>query len=222
MQVVEFSHEQHIRYRQHCERADEVEPMREHVVRAQVDEAQRDGQLHRHVQHSDLHVADFQFVGHYLVGVLAVRFAEVFVQHDAVHYRQAAVHSVDKQEYQPRDVSGADDYVAQEEEHDECYADGADVASEAFRLAFRSEVEEAEHQSGDYRGDYEALFYVVAAAVHQRERYEHSQRIPGRDAVDAVHEVDDVGRADADYQCDYDECGVYQQVAVAEQPDALR
>ena len=47
-----------------------------------------------------------QLVGHYLIGVLAVGLAQIFVQHDAVNNGQTAVNAIHNQEYEPSDVGG--------------------------------------------------------------------------------------------------------------------
>ena len=49
-------------------------------------------------------MAHFKFIGHQLIGVLAMGLAKFFVQHNAVADGEASVHAIDKQEYQPGDV----------------------------------------------------------------------------------------------------------------------
>ena len=41
-------------------------------------------------------MAHFKFIGHQLIGVLAMGLAEFFVQHNAVADGEASVHAIDK------------------------------------------------------------------------------------------------------------------------------
>lgn len=207
MQMVILLLEKYIRYGQHDNCAKEIYPMGQNSVGTKVNKTKRYNKLHSHVQERHLHVADLEFVCHELVCVLAVGFAEVFVEHDAVADGQAAVDAVDQQEYQVSHILGLNHEAADREEHDECDADAADVAREALRLSFRAEIEQAEHQHTDDRHDQVRLVDESSrharpdrASIHQSQRHQHRQRIPRRDAVDSVHEIDHIRRTYAHNQ----------------------
>ena len=148
-------------------------------------------------------MADVQFVRHQLVGVFAVRLAEVLVQHDAVADGQHRVHSVDGEQHDPAQVAGPQNQCAQREQQYERYRDGADVAREAACL--RAEVEETEYQRGDCRDDEQALVDEAATeTVDADERQQHGEGISAGDAVDAVHEVERVDYAHEENQRERD------------------
>ena len=75
--------------------------------------------------------------------MLAVRRAQILMQHDPVHDRAAAVHAIHDQEHQPGHVARLHHQPPQGEQHDEGDAHRPDVARKALRLALRAEIEEA-------------------------------------------------------------------------------
>ena len=76
MEVVVFSHEEDVGGAEHEQHGGEIDPARGGRVREQQDRDGADQELQQGVERRHLHVADVQFVGHQLVGVLAVRLAE--------------------------------------------------------------------------------------------------------------------------------------------------
>ena len=138
MEVIILLHEQHIGRHQHQARHDQVDPVRQHRLRAQVDEAQGNHQLDDHIQQRDHHVAHPQLVRHQLVGVLAVRLAQVLVQHDAVDDGQRAVHPVHQEEHDVCNVLRRQHQAAQGEQDDERNAD--DGHNQVRRLNERCHV----------------------------------------------------------------------------------
>ena len=111
-------------------------------------------------------MAYLQFIGHQLIGVLAVRLAEILVQHYAVTDGKAAVHSIDEQEYQPRDVARASNQKPHGEQDNERNPDAPDIPSEAFGLTARTEIEEREHQHGKHHYDKERRLDESDTVIH--------------------------------------------------------
>ena len=66
-------------------------------------------------------MTDAQLIGHQLVRMLAVRLTQFFVQQDAMHDGQAAVHAIDQQEDEICHVSRSENERAYEEEEDICH-----------------------------------------------------------------------------------------------------
>ena len=192
MQMVVLLHEEYVRQAQHDAGHDQVDPVRQQRVRAQEDESERDRELDAHVDAGHRHVAHPQFIGHELIGMFAVRLSQPLMQHEAMHDGQVAVHAVQDQQDQVRHVPGLHDQLPQREEQDERHTDAAHVAGEAARLALRAEIEEAEHQHAQHRYDEIRLLDEAKTSIQQRQRRQHHQRVSGRHAVDAVHEVDDI------------------------------
>ena len=203
MEVVVFSHEDDVGGAEQEQHGGEIDPARGGGVGQEQDGGGADGQLQQGVERRHLHVADVQFVGHQLVGVLAVRLAEVLVEHDAVADGQHRVHSVDGEQHDPAEVAGPQNQGAQREQQYERYRDGADIAREAARL--RAEVEEAEYQRGDCGDDEQTLVDEPSPeTVDADERQQHGEGISAGDAVDAVHEVERVDYAHEENQRERD------------------
>ena len=91
-------------------------------------------------------MAHFKFIDHQLIGVLAMGLAEFFVQQNSVADGEASVHAIDKQEYQPGDVSCARDKHPDDKQDNERYSDASDIPGKALSLATLTEVEERKHQ----------------------------------------------------------------------------
>ena len=64
-----------------------------------------------------------QFIGHQLVGVLAVRLAQMLVQHDSVYDGQDSVDTIDTQQKKILDITGGGDKPAENEQDDKCNTD---------------------------------------------------------------------------------------------------
>lgn len=200
MEVVVFSHEDDVGGAEQEQDGGEIDPARGGGIGQEQDGGGADGQLQQGVERRHLHVADVQFVGHQLVGVLAVRLAEVLVEHDAVADGQHRVHSVDGEQHDPAQVAGPQNQGAQREQQYERYRDGSDIAREAARL--RAEVEEAEYQRGGCGDDEQVRVDErgVRRRVEVYQRHEDRERVSPCDAVDAVHEVERVHYADEENQ----------------------
>ena len=84
MQMIIFLLEQHIRYCEQQEGTDQIHPVAEDIIRAHIDEAQRHHQLHCHVQQAHLHVTYLQFIRHQLIGMFAMRRAQILMKYDTV------------------------------------------------------------------------------------------------------------------------------------------
>lgn len=94
VEVVVAAHEEEVAKGEEGDDEGEVEV----VVEGEEDEAGGNGELQERVDGGDYGVGHLQFVGHELVGVFAVGLTEVFVQHDAVDYREDGVGAVDSKE----------------------------------------------------------------------------------------------------------------------------
>ena len=200
VEMVVLLHEEHIRTTQHKTGHDQIDPVSKQGIRAEIDESQGDNQLDAHIQEADHDMAHPQLIGHQLIRMLAVRLPQMLVQLDAMRDRQAAVHAIHQQQHQIRDIPRLHDEPAQGEQHDERDPDAADIPREALRLALRAEIEPAEHQHAKNRHHEVRRLNEAHSAVQQPQRHQHRQRIPGRDPVDPVHEIDDIRRAHANDQ----------------------
>lgn len=98
-----------------------------------------------------------QLVDHELIGMLAVRFAQILVQHYAVTDGQHRVHAIYRQEHDICEVTGLQYQGSQKEYDDEGYAYATHIPGKAFCFVLRAEVKEAEHQHRQYRDAYEAV-----------------------------------------------------------------
>ena len=145
-------------------------------------------------------MAHVEFVGHNLIGVLAVGLAEGFVEHDAVENGAAAVDAVDDQESEPGDVVGFHNEAADQEEEDESDADAANIAGEAFCFVLRAEVEPAEYEDAQDGHDNQAFADEFTHLIQQEERQKDCQAVPSRNAIDTIHEIIDVRGANAHNQ----------------------
>ena len=115
--MVVLLHEDDICRAEHEQHRGEVDPACRGAVREQQD---RDGayqELQQGVESRHGHMPDAEFVGHQLVGVLAVRLSEVLVEHDAVADGEHGVHSVDGEKQEPAEVSGPEHQRAEGEEY---------------------------------------------------------------------------------------------------------
>ena len=66
---------------------------------------------------------NMQFIGHQLVGVLAVRLAQMFVQHDSVYDGQDRVDTINTQQKKILDITGGGDKPAENEQDDKSNTD---------------------------------------------------------------------------------------------------
>ena len=147
--MIVFLHEQHIRHSQYYTCTNEVDPMRQHCIRTQIDEAKCYCQLHRHIDECDSNMPHIQLVTHQLESMFAVCLAQILVQHDAVDDGQTTIHTINQQENHIGNITRLDNQPAQRKQHDKRDADAAHITRKAFRFTLRSEVENAEHQHTD-------------------------------------------------------------------------
>lgn len=131
MQMIKLPHKQHISHSQRHQRHHETNPMPSHKRqssrgrkrRAEVYESQRHSKLQQGVEGSDFHVPNLKLIGHQLISVLAVRLTQVFVQQDAMHDGQTAVHAIDQQEDEICHIARRENQGADEKEEDICHSD---------------------------------------------------------------------------------------------------
>ena len=116
------------------------------IVGTQIYEAQGNADLYQGIDGADQDVRHVQFVGHNLIGMLAMGIAKVLMQHDAVEDGQYSVNAIDTEEYEVCRVLGLDDDAAEEEQEDVTYAYRTYVTCKAPGPTLLSEVEEAEHK----------------------------------------------------------------------------
>lgn len=145
-------------------------------------------------------MAHLQFIGHQLIGVLAMCLAEFFVQHNAVADGEASVHAIDKQEYQPGDVACARDKHPDGKQDNERNSYTSDIPGKALSLATLTEVEERKHQHRKHHHDQKRRLNEFQFPIHQCERHKYREGISGRDSINPVHKVVDIRRPDADNQ----------------------
>lgn len=167
----------------------QIYPMRQHRIRNQIDKYQRYRQLQHHVQHSHLYMTDFQFIGHQLIRMLPVCFPQILMQHDAVYNGEARIYSIHHQQQEVRHILRLHNHTTQNEQQDKRHADRPHIPGKTFRLSFRAEVEEAEHQHAQHRHHDDRRLYKYPLTVEQHQRHQHRQRIPRRDTVDTIHEI---------------------------------
>ena len=139
--MVIFSHKQEVcqsEDNQHCHRVRPLQAVRYGK------QAARDYQLQDKIKGGNRSVRDMQLVGHQLVGVLAVRLAQMLVQKDAVDDGQDGIHTIDPEQQQILNISGGCDQAAQGEKDDEGDAHGTDVTCKAPGPF--PEIEETEYQ----------------------------------------------------------------------------
>ena len=112
MQMIIFLLEQHIRYCEQQEGTYQIHPVAEDIIRAHIDETQRHHKLHCHIQQAHLHVTYLQFVCHQLIGMFAMRLAQVLMQHDTVANGQNTIHTIHQQEDQRCQIVCSNNHLA--------------------------------------------------------------------------------------------------------------
>lgn len=169
--------------------------------RTKIYKAQRYKQLQSHIYQTNNRMRHLQFIGHQLVGVLAMRLSQVLVQQDAMAYGKASIHAIDQQEYEICHVARSENERAYEEEQDICHSDLAYVPGEAFGLSLRAEVEAAENDVCKRNYGNQEFVRKAKFLVQKEQRQQGSHGICSCDAVHPIHEVDDVGGSYTDYHC---------------------
>lgn len=185
-------------------------------IRNQVYETERYGQLNSHIYARNQRVAHLQFIGHQLVGMLAVGFSELLVQHDAVAYRHASVDSVYQKQYKPSDIACPYDEHAYGKEKDERDSYTSDISSEAFGFPFLSEIEYGKDEDRYHRDYQQRLVNKSGLEIKQYQWNQNSQRISGSDAVYTIHKIIDVCRTHAYYESGSNEQNFHPHVPAAE------
>ena len=142
MQMIVLPLEKHICHSESHQSAHQIPPVRLNGIGAQINESQRHGQLHTHVDASHYRMRHLQLICHQLIRMLPVRLAQILVQQDSVAYGQNTVHAIYEKENQPCDVLSLHRQLAYAEKHDIRDANAADVARKTLRLATRSEPRE--------------------------------------------------------------------------------
>ena len=114
-------------------------------------------------------MAHAQFVCHQLVGMLAVGFAKVLVQHNTVDNGATSVHTINQQECQPCDVTCLHNQQTQYEKQNKCYTHATYITSKTLSFVLWSEVEIAEHQHRKYDDYNQAFFYENALHIQKKQ-----------------------------------------------------
>ena len=109
-------------------------------------------------------------------------------------YSEASVHAIDKQEYQPGDVSCARDKHPDGKQDDERNPDTPDIPGKALSLATLTEVEERKHQHRKHHHGQKRRLDEFQFPVHQCERHKYREGISRRYSINTVHKVVDIRR----------------------------
>ena len=192
MQVVVFLLEKHICHSENHQSAHQIPPVRRNGIGAQINESQRHGQLHTHVDASHHRMRHLQLIRHQLIRMLPVSLAQILVQQDAVAYGQNTVHAVHQQEDEIRHVAGGKDKTADHEQENVRDSNRTDVARKALRLATWSEIEDAENHVGQRHHDNQRHIHEPEGSVEDEQRHQRCHSVRACNAVDAIHEIDDV------------------------------
>ena len=192
MEVVVFPHEQQIGAAEDGEYDAHINPM----LDRQQDHPEGDDHLHHHIKGRDDQMGHLQFVGHELVGMLAMRLSEMFVQEDAMADGQHGVNAINGEEDDVGEVVFHHHQLAQGKDEDEGDADGTHITRET--LGILAEVEETKDEDGHTCNHKKWHVDERPLAIDIKQGQQHRQGIGTRDAVDAVHEIEGVGNAYAD------------------------
>ena len=90
-------------------------------------------------------------------GMLAVRFAQILVQHYAMTNGQHRINTIYSQEHDVCEVPSLQNQGSQKEYDDKGYADATHIPSKAFRFVLWAEIEQTEHQYRQYRNADKAI-----------------------------------------------------------------
>ena len=155
--------------------------------------------LKRHVEQRHPHVGNMQFIGHNLVGMLAVGKEDVLMQHQPMDNRPNAVHPIDRQQDNPIKAAIRQDKAPQREQQDERDAHRTHIARKATCAG--TEVEPIEHtqRQKSYPQDGGVHKSLAMQVGIQQSGHSH-QTVSSRDAIDAIHEVVGIEDAGAEYQ----------------------
>lgn len=193
MQMIILPLEKHISDSQHHHNRNQIHPMRTHGIRNRINKYQRYHQLQAHVEQRYLHMSYLQFIRHQLERMLAMRFSQVLVQHDTMNDGQTAIDAIHHQQQQVRHILRPNNQFTQNEQQDKSNTDAAHIPGKAFRIPFRSKVEEAEHQHTQHTHHDERILHIPLLLVDEPQRKQHHQRITGCNPIDTIHEINDVG-----------------------------
>ena len=136
-----------------------------------------------------------EVIDHGLVGMLTVGGKDIASGEEALGDGEATVGKEDDDKAEAADIFsiiGQSLHITHYQEEDyQTHGDASDVAGEAARLG--AEVEEAEDKDSNQNGDDELeLNETIFKNVDISERANDDERISGKHAVDAIHEVIDV------------------------------
>ena len=134
MQMVIFHLKQHVSHGQHDARCHQIDLVRQHGVRAQVDESQRHHQLQAHINQRNHHMTHLQLIRHQLVRVLSVRLPQVLMQHNAVENGQRTVDTINKEEYNVCNILSHQHQASQRKQDDERNTDAPHIPGKALRV----------------------------------------------------------------------------------------
>lgn len=199
MQMIVLAHKQNVAHTQHKTNRNKIAPMPGRCVRNQ-DQAGANGQLQDSIDGRYQRMLHTQLVGHQLIGVLAVRLAQILVQHDSVADSQDRIHTIYSQEHNVRKVARLQNQFAQQENHDERSANAAHVAGKTLGFTFGPEVKETEHQVGQNSNNDQTLRRKAQRLIQPSQWQQQCQRISAINSVNTIHKIVSIGNTHAYYQ----------------------
>jgi hypothetical protein len=78
--------------------------------------------------------------------MLAMSNAQIFMQHYTVAYREAPIHAIHEEEYQPGNVVRTDNKRADDKQQYKSNTNTTNIAGKALCLSLRTEIKQAKYE----------------------------------------------------------------------------
>lgn len=134
--------------------------------------------------------------------MFAMRQADILMKHQAMNDSQHTIHTINRQQDNPTEITGPDDEPAYQEKQDKGNAHRTHITGKA--LGFLAKIEEAEDKDRtNHRMDKPLLYKRHHFPIYISQCSQYHQRVASGYPIDAIHKVVSIDDARADYQSDY-------------------